>query len=93
MVTLTAVLALLAAALHVAIFVMESVLWTSPGVRARFGTTPEQAEATREMALNQGYYNLFLGVIAAAGAIALLTGAASVGTALVYAGTKLFQLK
>ncbi|MGO3885814.1 MAG: DUF1304 domain-containing protein [Mycetocola sp.] len=87
MLIVTAIVALLAAALHVFIFIMESFQWTSDSVRARFGTTPEQAEATKEMALNQGYYNLFLGVIAAVGAVFLLSGGLAIGAALVYAGT------
>ena len=44
--------------LHVVFFVLESVLWTTPKVRHVFGTTQEDAEATRVLALNQGFYNL-----------------------------------
>ncbi len=80
-------LAALAALVHVYIFTLESVSWTSPRTRAVFGTTPEQAEATRELAFNQGFYNLFLAVVAVAGVIATATGATSVGAALVLAGT------
>ena len=43
--------------LHVVFFVLESVLWTTPKVRHVFGTQ-EDAEATRVLALNQGFYNL-----------------------------------
>jgi putative membrane protein len=39
---------------------MESLWWTTPAVRARFRQTPEQAESTRLLAFNQGFYNLFL---------------------------------
>ena len=46
------------AALHVGFFVLESVLWTSPEVMRIFGTTAEEALATRLLALNQGFYNL-----------------------------------
>lgn len=81
------VLAALAALVHVYIFTLESLTWTSPGTRAVFGTTPEGAEATKELAFNQGFYNLFLAVVAAAGVVATATGAASVGAALVLAGT------
>lgn len=81
------VLAALAALVHVYIFTLESVSWTSPRTRAVFGTTPEQAEATRELAFNQGFYNLFLAVVAVAGVIATATGATAVGAALVLAGT------
>jgi putative membrane protein len=81
------VLAALAALVHVYIFTLESLTWTSPRTRAVFGTTPEGAEATRELAFNQGFYNLFLAVVAAAGVVATATGATSVGAALVLAGT------
>ena len=46
------------AALHIGFFVLESVLWTSPKVMRIFGTTEEEAQATRVLALNQGFYNL-----------------------------------
>ncbi|MET0434726.1 MAG: DUF1304 domain-containing protein [Cellulomonas sp.] len=81
------VLAALAALVHVYIFTLESVTWTSPRTRATFGTTPEGAEATKELAFNQGFYNLFLAVVAAAGVVATATGADAVGAALVLAGT------
>lgn len=48
------------ALLHVWIFVLETFLWTKPFGRRVFGTTPEQAETTKVLALNQGFYNLFL---------------------------------
>ncbi len=81
------VLAALAALVHVYIFTLESLTWTSPRTRATFGTTPEGAEATKELAFNQGFYNLFLAVVAAAGVVATATGADAVGAALVLAGT------
>lgn len=81
------VLAALAALLHVYIFTLESLTWTSDRTRATFGTTPEQAEATKEMALNQGFYNLFLAVVTAVGIVLTLTGPAAAGAALVLAGT------
>ena len=57
------VFASLAALLHVAIFVMESVLWTRPAVWRRFGLhSQDEAQTIRPMALNQGFYNLFLTV-------------------------------
>jgi len=52
--------ALLAGLVHVYIFCMESLWWTTPEVRRRFRQTPEQAESTRLLAFNQGFYNLFL---------------------------------
>jgi putative membrane protein len=52
--------AVVAGVLHVAFFLVESAWWTTPAVRRRFRQTPEQAEATRLLAFNQGFYNLFL---------------------------------
>ncbi|HWJ81958.1 MAG TPA: DUF1304 domain-containing protein [Nocardioides sp.] len=87
MLTAGLVLAALAAALHGYIFFLESLAWTRPGTRAVFGTTAEQAEATRELAFNQGFYNLFLGVVTVVGVVLTATGADEVGPALVLAGT------
>lgn len=47
----------LVAVAHVLFMVLETFLWTTPGVRRRFGQTAEQAEATRVLAANQGVYN------------------------------------
>ena len=60
------VFAALAALVHVYIWVLESLLWTAARTRAVFGTSEEEAETTKLLALNQGFYNLFLAVIAAA---------------------------
>ena len=46
------------AALHVGFFVLESVLWTTPQVRRVFGTKEQEAQDTKVLALNQGFYNL-----------------------------------
>jgi putative membrane protein len=86
MITAGLVLASLAALLHVYIFVMESLSWTSPRTRATFGMTAQEAEATKEMAFNQGFYNLFLAIVAGVGIAAVLTGHSAVGAALVLAG-------
>lgn len=86
MVTAGLIVALLAAALHVYIFVMESVTWTSARTRAVFGTTKEEAEATRLLAFNQGFYNLFLAVVTVIGVAVVCSGATAVGAALVFAG-------
>ena len=86
MVTAGLVFAILAALLHVYIFVMESLTWTSPRTRATFGTTPETAETTKELAFNQGFYNLFLAIITGIGVVAVFMGARAVGVALVFAG-------
>ena len=87
MLTVGLVLAGLAAALHVYIFYMESLAWTSPSTRAVFGTTAEEAESSKELARNQGFYNLFLAVVTGVG-IALTAGDCDdAGRALVLAGT------
>ncbi|MER2206253.1 MAG: DUF1304 domain-containing protein, partial [Rhodococcus sp. (in: high G+C Gram-positive bacteria)] len=50
----------LAAAVHVYIFVLESILWTAPKTRATFGVkSEEEAIVTQPLAFNQGFYNLF----------------------------------
>lgn len=63
------VLTVIVALLHVAFFVLESVLWTTPNVRKRFGMSEQEAEATKVLASNQGVYNLGLamGLIVALG--------------------------
>ncbi|MBB2990363.1 putative membrane protein [Mycolicibacterium iranicum] len=86
MLTAGLIVAVLAALLHVYIFVMESVTWTSPRTRAVFGTTAEEAETTRLLAFNQGFYNLFLAVVTLIGVVLVFTGSTAVGTALVFAG-------
>lgn len=65
---------------------MESITWTTGKTRALFKTSEAEAEATREMAFNQGFYNLFLAVAALAGVIALGMGHLAVGATLVFAG-------
>ncbi|OZB78068.1 MAG: hypothetical protein B7X41_20370 [Microbacterium sp. 14-71-5] len=81
------ILAGAAALVHVYIFVMESMAWTSPRVRATFGMSEDEARATKAMAFNQGFYNLFLALIAVAGIIGVLVGASALGAGLVFAGT------
>lgn len=66
-----ATLVVLVAVIHIAILLMEMVLWETPRVRAIFRTTPEFAAATRVLAANQGLYNGFL---AAGLVLALIQG-------------------
>ena len=76
--------AILAGVVHVFIFCMESLWWTTPQVRSRFRQTPEQADATKLFAFNQGFYNLFLALGTFAGLGLVLTGHPRVGWTLVY---------
>lgn len=81
------VLAGLAALLHVYIFYMESIAWTTPRVRAVFRTSEDEARVTKQLAFNQGFYNLFLAVVVVLGILLLPLGYSVVGLALVFVGT------
>jgi putative membrane protein len=80
------VLAALAALVHVYIFVLESVRWEDPATRRVFGTTEEIAALTQPLAYNQGFYNLFLAIVTAAG-VALVGSHREAAVALLWAGT------
>ncbi|HEY5223062.1 MAG TPA: DUF1304 domain-containing protein [Microbacteriaceae bacterium] len=74
----------LAAALHVGIFLMESVGWSRPAVWKRFGVAnQEAAEITKPLAYNQGFYNLFLAIGAIVGVILFGFGMHDAGMALI----------
>ncbi|MBS1675349.1 MAG: DUF1304 domain-containing protein [Actinobacteria bacterium] len=75
-----------AALIHVYIFVLESVRWTHPSTRRIFGTSAEDAQTTRPLAFNQGFYNLFLAAIVIIGMILQPTVSAPVGWSLMMAG-------
>ncbi|WP_125776110.1 DUF1304 domain-containing protein [Antribacter gilvus] len=81
------VLAGLAALLHLYIFVLESLAWTSPRARKTFGTSREEAAATRELAFNQGFYNLFLAIATVAGIVFVQQAHTVVGATLIFTGT------
>ncbi|AVZ39323.1 MULTISPECIES: DUF1304 domain-containing protein [unclassified Dietzia] len=80
------VLAALAALVHVVIFALESLMWTSARARRVFGTSLKEARATQQMAFNQGFYNLFLAIVTVAGIGFVLAGVVPVGAALLIAG-------
>jgi putative membrane protein len=86
MITPGLIFAALAAVLHIYIWILESFQWTSPRTRATFGTTPEEAETTRLLAFNQGFYNLFLAVVTVVGIAFTISGGTRVGAALLFAG-------
>jgi len=79
--SLAAVLVALVALLHVYFLVLEMFLWTKPAGRRAFGTTQEQAEQSKVLAMNQGLYNGFL----AAGLLwGLMLGAAGRGVVIFF---------
>lgn len=82
----TVLLAAVAALVHVYIFVLESFRWTAPSTRRVFGMSAQAAETTRELAYNQGFYNLFLAVVTVVGLL-LWAPVPAAGIALVLAGT------
>lgn len=86
MITAGLVFTALAVLLHVYIFTMESLTWTSPRTRATFGMTAEEAETTKLLAFNQGFYNLFLATISGLGIAPVILGDRGVGAALIFSG-------
>lgn len=79
----------LAGLLHVFIFLLESFRWQDDNTRRVFGTTPEQAATTRQLAYNQGFYNLFLAVTAFAGIVTVACPAVSTTLLVVGLGSML----
>ena len=80
------VLAVGAALLHVYIWVLESFRWNERSTRKTFGVSEADAPVLAPMAYNQGFYNLFLGIVALVGVV-LLGGEREAGVALMVAGT------
>jgi putative membrane protein len=84
---IAAAIAALAAVLHVYIFLMESAWWTRPAIWKRFGLANQaEAETTRVLAYNQGFYNLFLAAGTAVGLVIFFAGPREVGSALLFFG-------
>jgi putative membrane protein len=74
MILASLLLAFIAALLHVYIFTMESVTWTRPATWKRFGLASQaDAETTKLLAYNQGFYNLVLaaGALLGVGCVAI----------------------
>lgn len=80
------VLLLLAAAIHLCIFVLQSLLWTTPTARRVFGNTEAEAATTAELAFNQGFYNLVLGLMVVVGFLLALIGHPIVGHTVIACG-------
>lgn len=76
----------IAALIHVYIFYLESIAWTSASARKTFGTTAEVTEVTKPLALNQGFYNLFLAIEIALGIVFFAMGSTAIGATLVFVG-------
>lgn len=78
------VLALVAAAVGVSAWALESVFFSRPAVHRRIFHTPtEDLRAVRLWRVNQGFYNLFLAAGTFAGLAALRAGHDDAGRALV----------
>ena len=77
--------AFLAAALHVFIFYIESFAWTTRALSV-FGIDRESAEVTKEMAFNQGFYNLFLAIEVFVGIAVYFLASPTVGLTLALFG-------
>ena len=77
----------IAALVHVYIWVLESLIWTGPRARATFGIrSDDEAQLTKALAFNQGFYNLFLAIAVFAGIIVFAAGAPEVGATLFFVG-------
>jgi len=73
----------LAGLLHIVIFYFESVVWSQPKTWKRFGLrSQEDADVVKPMALNQGFYNLFLAIGVFVGLGLLVSGATDAGITL-----------
>lgn len=77
----------LAAAIHVYIFVLESLRWTHPSTQRVFGIrSDDDAQTTKALAFNQGFYNLFIALLVVVGIVVALAGSQTVGLTLLIAG-------
>ncbi|NRD48175.1 DUF1304 domain-containing protein [Corallococcus exiguus] len=84
---LAQVFAVIAALIHVLFFVMESIVFSQPKVWKRFGLKSQaDADVVKPMALNQGFYNLFLAVGVLVGVALVHSGAVASGVAAVVFG-------
>jgi putative membrane protein len=84
-IVLAQVAAGVAAAVHVLVFVWETVLFRRPGVHwGVFKVPARDVEPVRLWSFNVGLYNLFLGSGTVIGLIALNAGDEPVGRALVF---------
>ena len=88
MALLASVFVALAGLLHVYIFLMESAWWTRPKIWQRFGLASQSdAETTKPLAYNQGFYNLFLAIGAILGLFLYFGDLEQAGAALILFST------
>jgi putative membrane protein len=80
--TVTQVFAVLAGIVHVAFFVLESLLFRRPPVRRLFGGRADLPSEVDLWAYNQGFYNLFLAAGAIGGVVAVHVGHPESGRAI-----------
>ncbi len=59
---LASLMILIVGVLHLYFMFLEMFMWTKPAGMRAFGTTPEQAQSSKVLAMNQGLYNGILGV-------------------------------
>lgn len=77
----------LATLFHIYVFYLESIAWTKPATWKVFGLKSQaDADTIKPMALNQGFYNLFLTIGIVVG-IAIIGVSFPAGIALVFMGT------
>jgi putative membrane protein len=78
------VFALVAAAIHILVFVFEALLIERPAIHLGvFGVPASDVPAVRLWAFGVGFYNLFLGLGMVGGVIAWMAGYPTVGRTLV----------
>jgi putative membrane protein len=75
--------ACLAALIHLLFFLMESVFWTKPAVMRIFHQKDADIKATKLLASNQGFYNLFLAIGTIAGLCLVFTNWSCTGLTIV----------
>ena len=76
----------LAVLFHIYVFTLESLTWRKPKTWKTFGiSSQDHADIIAPMALNQGFYNLFLAIGAGAGLVMLAINSAIALTLLAFA--------
>ncbi|MDF0528757.1 DUF1304 domain-containing protein [Tsukamurella sp. 8F] len=87
MIAVGLVFAAVAGLIHCYIFYLEALVWTAAKARATFGTTEQEADITRPLAFNQGFYNLFLAIVVAVGIVLVAAGQRTAGLTALFVAT------